>query len=231
MCHAKIFQDLVQFKIIFLASMSKKLKRKQPTLAAFGFTKKVVHRGEEVAVNMPLETIEVLIRCDHCEKLFKSEQGLSFHKKVMHGSSNNSSVTISQPTKPNDDELLSLAVEDVVNKVVNKVVSTEAKRDGAAKMAGKKRHQYPATFKAEAISTCENGVVQETVAEWFGITQSQVSRWLKNKASIMEDATNSHRKLFKKGRKATKYLQLYDSLFKEFLLARSKGHIVNFGCL
>ena len=149
----------------------------------------------------------------------------------MHGSSNNSSVTISQPTKPNDDELLSLAVEDVVNKVVNKVVSTEAKLDGAAKVAGKKGHQYPATFKAEAISTCENGVAQETVAEWFGITQSQVSRWLKNKASIMEDATNSHRKLFKKERKATKYLQLYDSLFKEFLLARSKGHIVNFGWL
>ena len=108
------FADL-RFKITFLASMPKKLKRKQPTLAAFGFTKKVVHRGEEVAVNMPLETIEVLIRCDHCEKLFKSEQGLSFHKKVMHGSSNNSSVTISQPTKPNNDELLSLAVEDVVN--------------------------------------------------------------------------------------------------------------------
>ena len=52
MCHAKIFQDLVQFKIIFLASMSKKLKRKQPTLAAFGFTKKVVHRGEEVAITV-----------------------------------------------------------------------------------------------------------------------------------------------------------------------------------
>ena len=118
MCHAKKFQDLVQFKIIFLASMSKKLKRKQPTLAAFGFTKKVVHGGKEVAVNMPLETIEVLIRYDHCEKLFKSEQGLSFHKKTMHGF--NSSVTTSQPTKPNDAELLSLAVEDVVNKVVNK---------------------------------------------------------------------------------------------------------------
>ena len=50
MCYAKIFQDLVQFKIIFLASMSKKFKRKQPTLAAFRFTKKVVHRGEEVVV-------------------------------------------------------------------------------------------------------------------------------------------------------------------------------------
>ena len=61
MCHVKIFQDVVQFKIIFLASISEKLKRKQPTLAAFGFIKKVVHIGEEVAVNMPLETIEVLI--------------------------------------------------------------------------------------------------------------------------------------------------------------------------
>ena len=76
--------------------------------------------------------------------MFKSEQGLSFHKKVMHGSSNNfSSVTISQSRKPNDDELLSLAVEDVVNKVVNKVVSTEAKRDGVAKMAGKKTTPVP----------------------------------------------------------------------------------------
>ena len=28
-----------------------------------------------------------------------------------------------------------------------------------------------------------------------------------------------------------KYLQLYDSLFKEFLLARSNGYIVNFGWL
>ena len=149
----------------------------------------------------------------------------------MHGASNNSSTAISQPTKPNNEKLLNLAVEDDVNKVVNKLVSTEAKRDGAAKMARKKQHQYPATFKAKAISTCENGVAQETVAKWSGITQSQVSRWFKNKASIMKDATNSHRKLFKKGRKATKYLQLYDSLFKEFLLACSKGQIANFGLL
>ena len=59
--HAKIFQDLMQFKIIFLASISKKLKRKQPRLADFGCTEKAIHRGEEVAVNMPLETTEVLL--------------------------------------------------------------------------------------------------------------------------------------------------------------------------
>ena len=61
MCHAKIFQDLMQFKIIFLASISKKIKIKQPRLTDFGCTKKVIHRDEEVAVNIPLETTEVLL--------------------------------------------------------------------------------------------------------------------------------------------------------------------------
>ena len=82
----------------------------------------------------------------------------------------------------------------------------------------KKPHQYPATFKAEAISTCENRVAQETVAEWFGITQSQVSRWLKNKASIMEDATNSHRKLFKKGEKQRSIFNCMIHCLKSFYL-------------
>ena len=38
--------------------------KKQPTLAEFGFTKKV----EEIAVNLPLEAIKVLHQCDQCEK-------------------------------------------------------------------------------------------------------------------------------------------------------------------
>ena len=109
-----------------------------------------------------------------------------------------------------------------MNKAINKVVSTEAKRDGAAKTAGKKRHQFPATFKAEAISTCENGVAQETVAEWFGITQSQVSRWLKNKASSKEDATNSHRKLLRKGEKQRNIFNCMIHCLKSFYLLALK---------
>ena len=48
--------------------MSKRIKRKQPTLAAFGFTKKVKHRGEEIAIQMPLAAVETLFKCENCEK-------------------------------------------------------------------------------------------------------------------------------------------------------------------
>ena len=40
--------------------MLKRIKRKQPALAAFGFTKKIKHRGEEIAIHMLLEAVETL---------------------------------------------------------------------------------------------------------------------------------------------------------------------------
>ena len=48
--------------------MSKTIKKKQPTLAAFGYTKKVKHRGEEIAIEMSLEAVETLFECGNCEK-------------------------------------------------------------------------------------------------------------------------------------------------------------------
>ena len=69
-----------------MAKNKKKIiKRKQPTLAAFNFTMKVKHNGEMVNVDLPLETIETVIRCDVCDKTFKSQQGLGNHSKSMHG--------------------------------------------------------------------------------------------------------------------------------------------------
>ena len=62
--------------------MSKRIKRKQPILAAFGFTKKVKHRGKEIAIQMPLEAVDTLFKCEDCEKLFKSPQGLAFTLKL-----------------------------------------------------------------------------------------------------------------------------------------------------
>ena len=47
---------------------------------------------------------------------------------------------------------------------------------GASKVAGKKRHQYSAAFKAETINTYDNGANQETITESFGVTQYQISR-------------------------------------------------------
>ena len=59
--------------------------------------------------------------------------------------------------------------------MVNKVASSLSKSEGALKIAGKKRHQYSDAFKAEAINAYENGANQETIAESFGVTQSQIS--------------------------------------------------------
>ena len=69
------------------------------------------------------------------------------------------------------------------------------------------------------------------IAESFGVTQGQISRWVKNRITILEDASYSHIKLHLKCRRSTKYVELYDTLFKDFKVARSKGHIVNFAWL
>ena len=47
--------------------MSKRIKRKHPTLAAFGFTKKVKHRGEEIAIQLPLAAVETLFERENWE--------------------------------------------------------------------------------------------------------------------------------------------------------------------
>ena len=100
--------------------------------------------------------------------------------------------TSDRPVMQSDEGLISLSVKDVVENLVNKVVSARAKSKGASKVAGKKCHQYSAAFKAEPINTNENGANQESIAESFGVTQRQISRWLKKRKTILEDAAFSH---------------------------------------
>ena len=212
--------------------MSKRIKRKQSTLAAFGFIKNVKHRSTEMAIQMSLETVETLFECENCEKSFKSPQGLAFHAKIMHSIiPKEDRKTSEPPVMQSNEELISLSVKDVVKNLVNKIVRARAKSEAASKVADKKHHQYSAAFKAEAINACDNGANQRSIAESFNVTQSQISRWLKKRKTILEDTTSSHRKLYPKGRRSTKYLELYKALFKEFLAARSWGHIVNFSWL
>jgi hypothetical protein len=60
---------------------------KQPTLAHFaGFTKTIVHRGEDVPVTLPTMAKELKEECDICNKRFKNKAGLSVHLKCVHGS-------------------------------------------------------------------------------------------------------------------------------------------------
>ena len=62
--------------------MSKRIKKKQPTLAAFGFTKKVNHRGEEIAIQMPLAAVETLFKCKTVRNNLKARKDLLFTLKL-----------------------------------------------------------------------------------------------------------------------------------------------------
>ena len=124
---------------------------------------------------MPLEAVETFFECENCEKPFKSLQGLAFYAKVMHSIIPKEDRKTSEPPGMQSDAyLISLSVKDVAETRV-KVVSTRAKSDGASKVAGKKRSQYSAALKAEAVNAHDNRANQQNIAESFGMTQSQIS--------------------------------------------------------
>ena len=59
--------------------------KKQATLAAFGFTKSIIHRGEEVLCKIPKVTKGVTkLKCDHCSMEFVNQQELAVHVKCKH---------------------------------------------------------------------------------------------------------------------------------------------------
>ena len=63
------------------------MSKKQATFAAFGFTKSVLHRGQETVIEMP-KTVsneaEYKLECLHSMQPFKTKQGLSVHIKCKH---------------------------------------------------------------------------------------------------------------------------------------------------
>ena len=74
-------------------------------------------------------------------------------------------------------------------------------------------------------------VSQDQIAQKYGISQSLVSKWLKDKDSIIAAAIDKHRKLYAMQRKSTKYLELYRLLFDQLKTAHHKGRKVNFNRL
>ena len=62
-------------------------------------------------------------------------------------------------------------------------------------------------------------VSQDQIAQKYGISQSLVSKWLKEKDSIIAAAADKHRKHYAKQRKSTKYLELFRLLFDQLKAA------------
>lgn len=219
---------------------------KQKSLGAFGVTRTTVHRGK--AINSPIpdyvDPDANNIPCDYCTMTFKTAQGLALHKKCKHPSivtgseppckkQKLSNKTPPQPSKENKKPSVSSVIipeaRDIMNSIVDKVVGIAAKSEGAKQLRGKKRHKYTAQYKAEAIHACDDpNESQLTVAEKFGVSQSQISRWYSNRQAIQKDAADKLRKLHTKGRKVRKYLDLYPKLWEVFKNARAKGKRVSF---
>ena len=66
----------------------------------------------------------------------------------------------------------------------------------------------------------------------FGVSQSQVSPWMKDRVNICRDACDKLRKLHKKGRKLKKYAELYPKLWeflKQLELMESEYHFTGYG--
>ena len=156
----------------------------------------------------------------------------SVHMKCVHSGS---SLTFSKPVicYSTATELRECdTFEDakyVLEKTLNTVEANYERHLRLKRHASKRRHAHSAEFKAEVINTCSQpDVLQVNVAENFRIDQSMVSRWMKNRKAIMKEAALKHRKMLKKGRKSTKYAELYEQLRNKFKTARSKGVPVNF---
>ena len=224
-------------------------KRKvQPTLGAFGIKRTVVHRGEEVQVQIPdFVENEVKIPCPSCSQTFKSKQGLAIHRLTKHPTNSDSEQPVPPimlPTNSQPADTPAVPVETVASPPVAPPAVTEldverdetatknkAKSDGAKLNAGRKRHAFPAFYKARALNELDQGATQDIVALKYGVNQAQISRWKDNREKIMKETADSHRKLHKKIRKSVKYQVLYAKLFEEFIRVRSKGHVVNFASL
>ena len=131
------------------------------------------------------------------------------------------------------------SVVEKVQSVVNYIVETVAVGDQGKEVKDKKkatrgsnvRKKHTAVFKAKVIHQVRPDVSQDQIVQKYGTSQSLVSKWLKDKDSIIAAAADKYRKLYVKQRKSTKYLELYRLLFNQLKAARDKSQKVNFNWL
>ena len=204
------------------------MSKKQLTLKALGFKRQISHRGKLVEIDIPDHADpENPIKCDLCPKRFKSSQGLGVHRKCKHPAQTPATAQNTGKEATDPDKFVKYEVQATVSAMVDDVVAKIDKSKGASSISGNKRMSYTATFKADAIHEAKFKT-HDDVAAKYGVSQSQISRWVANKQSILEDSLSDLRKLCKKGRRPMKYLDLDKKLWRRFKEARKKGHVVNF---
>ena len=170
--------------------------KKQATLAAFGFTKSIIHRGEEVPCKIPKVTKGVTkLKCDHCSMEFVNQQGLTVHVKCKHPLNINETISV-------HDNALLKKVDKPMTEVVN-LQASQGEGDNAnelviavgntkdyEKVETGNRHgrdirkSLTNKFKSKTIAEVESGMKSIDVAEKYHVNRSQISNWTKNKDKI-----------------------------------------------
>ena len=99
--------------------------KKQKTLAFFGVTKSIKHRGKFTKVlilDEPAEEAKFL--CNYCGKKFKNQQGRSTHL-LTHGKRKSKSSFPKKSSQDLEEELR----KDVVKSDVDRLVTTQVKKN------------------------------------------------------------------------------------------------------
>ena len=208
--------------------------KRQKTLGFFGFSKTVTHRGKKVKVDIPDDARDTSknVTCPTCEKKFINNQGLGVHKLSCGDTRDQTSnAKLVHTSGVSDDEKIA---QSVLNYLIGMVESADAQIPSKKVKSTKGSHvrkAHTAEFKAKVIHQIQPNVSQDEIARKYGISQSLVSKWVKDKDNIILASTDKHKKLYKKQRKAVKYLELYRELFDKMKEARGKGRKVNFNWL
>lgn len=210
--------------------MSKKI---QYTLAAFGFTKSVAHRGEVTAVDIPFVVPDELkLKCQHCAQEFRSQQGLSVHLMCKHPATPaGDEISCNSKSTSQDDKNLPSTSAATVTEAHQHDQPIEVPDSDADKRRGRDvRKSITNKFKARAIAEIEQGEKPIDVAEKYNVNRCQISKWLKMKHKIVYAAVKENKNMTKL-RPAVRYNELYRALRQKFLSARGKGQRVDFNWL
>ena len=143
---------------------------KQTTLAAFGFSKTVKHRGRDIISKVVSETVYEL-KCHHCMKGFKNQQGLSVHLKCKHAANNVGEVlpeTKCHQVSSADDVVEVITEGDSNAEILEPPVTVEKRRGRDI------RKSITNKFKAKAIAAVERGEKAIEVANRLNISRGQV---------------------------------------------------------
>ena len=190
------------------AKLNSKKISKQTALGNFGFTKIVTKKDGstklcDISIVQEEEKKET---CQHCDLSFGNAGALSTHFKCKHGTvpviskPDNALIQVSTPG-PSEESLLG---NDNQHTQVETTSSTSnvTKRKKKEKYAHlkKKRLSYPAKFKVQVIKDREKGMKPcELVEKYsdFRPEEPKISRWMKQKDSILKEAASEHKNLMK----------------------------------